>query len=321
MNRRLYFSRIIVILLALLLLWQNVALGETGTEMPPPPVVRVVNLPEEMDFWGLEKSLQVFCIPVGAQDCFLIVCDGHAMILDCASVGREPTPDYLFRLLDALHIQKLDYAVNTHPHRDHFNGFGELLAKVPVNEFLTVFPLGYDKYQRMLIRAIKPTGMPIREYAAGDPLTLGSAQISTFRYKKSRNVNDLSLVVHIGYGERSILFTADIMLTAQRKMAVEYGEQWRADILKLPHHGMGGLSVDMYDIVRPALCFATNGETSRSVKTMKTFLEKRGVPLFFTSRQPLVMITDGHMWEVQQWLEDSIQLPDYTLIPPPAPRP
>lgn len=286
----------------------RVAAGETSA-------IRSVPATETMDFWSLSNSLQVFCIPVGAQDCYLIVCDGHAMMLDCAGLGRDPTPDFLLKLLEGLGIRRLDFALNTHPHRDHINGFPELFQKVPTGEYLTVFPLKYDKHQRLLLKQLEEMKVPVRLYTEGEPLPLGGAEIQTYRYHKSTNTNDLSLVVHIRYGQRSVLFTADIGLTAQRKMAVEYGDAWRSDILKLPHHGTGGLSTELVEAAQPEICFVSNGETSHSVDIMRKFLQKRNIPILYTSRKPLVMITDGKTWEIQQWAEDSIQLPGYVWLP------
>jgi len=165
------------------------------------------------------------------------------------------------------------------------------------------------------MRNLAELGIPVREYTAGEPLPLGNAKIDTYRYRKSKNTNDLSLVVHVQYGERSVLFTADIGLTAQRKMAEEYWDAWDSDILKLPHHGTCGLAKEMYNAASPELCFASNGPTSKSTKLQKDFLAKRDCPVLFTSRQPLVMITDGETWEIQQWYADSIMLPNYTHIP------
>ena len=128
-----------------------------------------------MDLWQQDKTLRVFCIPVGAQDCYFITCESHAMVLDCAGVGREPTPDFLFRLCDALGIDRLDFAFNTHPHRDHINGFAELLAKIPADEYLSTFPLDSDKYQRQLIHQLRELNIPIRVCEAGEALSLGGA--------------------------------------------------------------------------------------------------------------------------------------------------
>ena len=230
MTQKRSFLRAAAILLALLLL-SVFAPAAAETAEAPQQTVFVFDQDREMDLWQQDKTLRVFCIPVGAQDCYFITCEGHAMVLDCAGVGREPTPDFLFRLCDALGIDRLDFAFNTHPHRDHINGFTELLAKIPADEYLSTFPLDSDKYQRQLIHQLRELNIPIRVCEAGEALSLGGAQLETYRYMGTKNTNDRSMVVHIRYGERSILFTADIGLTAQRDLARENAGQFKSDIL------------------------------------------------------------------------------------------
>lgn len=269
---------------------------------------------ETPSFFELNDTLAVYCIPVGAQDCYLIVCDGEAMVLDCAALGRDPTPDFLLQMIKGLGITELKYAVNTHPHADHVNGFPALLQAVPTREYLTCFPLNYDKIQRRIIKEIQALNVPVRLYTEGEPLPLGSAEITTYRYHRSTITNDLSLVVHLRYGERSILLTADIGLTAQRKLADEYGEALKADILKVPHHGVGAVSNVLLDTVKPVLAFLSNG-VAKNNKLARDTLGKLGIPYYHTSRQGLVLITDGKLWQVQHWEKDSIRLPELIWLP------
>ncbi len=318
MTRKCSYLRTAAALLAALLLSLSVftaAAAETAVDPRPLQTVFFFDQDREMDLWQKNDTLRVFCIPVGAQDCYFITCEGHAMVLDCAGVGREPTPDLLFRLCDALGVTRLDIAFNTHPHRDHINGFAELLSKIPADEYLSTFPLDSDKYQRQLIHQLRELNIPIRVCEAGEVLKLGSAQLETYRYMGTKNTNDRSMVVHIRYGDRSILFTADIGLTAQRVLATENAENFKSDILKLPHHGVGGISPQLLDAASPELCFVSNGPTSRDVKLQKAAVLKRNIPLYFTSRQPLVLLTDGKIWEAQQWPADSLMLPWYQYQP------
>ena len=316
MTRKRSYLRIAAALLAALLLSVlTAAAAETAVDPQPLQTVFFFDQGREMDLWQKNDTLRVFFIPVGAQDCYFITCEGHAMVLDCAGVGREPTPDLLFRLCDALGVTRLDIAFNTHPHRDHINGFAELLSKIPADEYLSTFPLDSDKYQRQLIHQLRELNIPIRVCEAGEVLKLGSAQLETYRFMGAKNTNDRSMVVHIRYGDRSILFTADIGLTAQRVLATENAEHFKSDILKLPHHGVGGISPQLLDAVSPELCFVSNGPTSRDVKLQKTAVLKRNIPLYFTSRQPLVLLTDGKIWEAQQWPADSLMLPWYQYQP------
>lgn len=312
-RKRSYLRTAAALLAALLLSVLTAAAAETAEGPQPLQTVFSFDQGREMDLWQKNDTLRVFCIPVGAQDCYFITCEGHAMVLDCAGVGREPTPDLLFRLCDALGVTRLDIAFNTHPHRDHINGFAELLSKIPADEYLSTFPLDSDKYQRQLIHQLRE--LSIRVCEAGEVLKLGSAQLETYRYMGTKNTNDRSMVVHIRYGDRSILFTADIGLTAQRVLATENAEHFKSDILKLPHHGVGGISPQLLDAVSPELCFVSNGPTSRDVKLQKTAVLKRNIPLYFTSRQPLVLLTDGKIWEAQQWPADSLMLPWYQYQP------
>lgn len=112
MTQKRSLLRAAVVLLAVLLL-SVFASAAAETAEAPQQTVFVFDQDREMDLWQQDKTLRVFCIPVGAQDCYFITCEGHAMVLDCAGVGREPTPDFLFRLCDALGIDRLDFAFNT----------------------------------------------------------------------------------------------------------------------------------------------------------------------------------------------------------------
>ena len=133
-RKRSYLRTAAALLAALLLSVLTAAAAETAVDPQPLQTVFFFDQGREMDLWQKNDTLRVFCIPVGAQDCYFITCEGHAMVLDCAGVGREPTPDLLFRLCDALGVTRLDIAFNTHPHRDHINGFAELLSEPDLTE-------------------------------------------------------------------------------------------------------------------------------------------------------------------------------------------
>lgn len=273
-----------------------------------PETVRVLAKIEPLPFLDEPHSLWLFCLPIGAQDAYLIVCEGHAMMLDCGAVGREPNERLLFDLLDALNIERLDYVLNTHPHTDHYLGFEALLAEVPSGEFLTCFPEEYSLKQKRLLKAVRAQGVPVRNYVEGEPLSLGGAQLTTYRYHGIDNTNDLSLVVRVQYGERSVLLTADIASTAQRKLLEVYGDAWRSDVLKVPHHGVGRPARELLDVVQPQLCFVSNVR-NKSSRTAWEYLEKRGFPLLYTARRFTAFTTDGQVWAVKQWPENEAPFP------------
>ena len=278
------------------------------------PVIELMPEWAPVPFLEKENTLAVYTIPVGAQDAYLIVCDGHAMVLDCAALGQRPVEDYLLRLLVALGIDRLDYAVNTHPHKDHMMGFAELLSHVPADVFYTCFPRNHNGPQRNLMRDLARLGIPVVDYEPGTPFTLGGAQITTWQMRAVNNDNDRSLILRLQYGERSILFTADIQLTTQRIFAETCGTGLESDIMKLPHHGIGDLSGKLVRAVKPGLCWASNSVKYKGCKLQVKTCQLNEVPLIFTAYVPMVMVTDGTTWQVQVWHEDSIELPHFRMI-------
>ena len=57
--------------------------------------------------------------------------------------------------------------------------------------------------------------------------------------------NNKSLVLKLTYGETSFLFTGDIELEAESKVA-KYGDAIRADVLKVAHHGSKTSSTEKF---------------------------------------------------------------------------
>ena len=72
--------RAAVVLLAVLL-FSVFAPAAAETAEAPQQTVFVFDQDREMDLWQQDKTLRVFCIPVGAQDCYFINSRGRAGLL------------------------------------------------------------------------------------------------------------------------------------------------------------------------------------------------------------------------------------------------
>lgn len=71
-----------------------------------------------------ESSFEVHYIDVGQGDCSLIICDGHAMLIDG---GEASESSKVYAYLKAHEISYLDYIVATHAHSDHIGGLSGAL--------------------------------------------------------------------------------------------------------------------------------------------------------------------------------------------------
>jgi competence protein ComEC len=76
--------------------------------------------------------------------------------------------------------------------------------------------------------------------------------------------NDASLVCRLRFGVVSILLTGDAGAAVEERLLRAYGEDLRADVLKVAHHGSASASTMRFlEAVRPALAVIQAGAGNR----------------------------------------------------------
>ena len=79
------------------------------------------------------SQMEVHFLDVGQGDSSLILCDGHAMLID-AGENDKGTQVQLY--LQQQGVEQLDYVIATHPDSDHIGGMDVILYKFPVDTVL-----------------------------------------------------------------------------------------------------------------------------------------------------------------------------------------
>lgn len=154
-----------------------------------------------------ESDFEVHFIDVGEADSTLIICDGHAMLVDGGNVGDS---SLIYSYLKKLGIDYLDYVICTHAHEDHVGGLAGALnyataGKVycPVTEYNS---RAFDNF----VKYVTKQGLNITVPTLGESFTLGSATAQIIGpVSHTDNINNTSIVFRIQYGETSFLFTGD----------------------------------------------------------------------------------------------------------------
>lgn len=239
------------------------------------------------------SSLQVHFIDVGQGDATLIVCDGHAMLIDGGDNGQGTA---LQLYLEKQNVTALDYVVATHPDADHIGGLDVIITKFDCG---TILMTDYEKdtaTYRDVVDAISYRGYQKTTPVAGDTYALGSASFTIVGPEDlDGSANDSSVALVLQHGENRFYFEGDAEEEEQDILAA--GIPLEADVFKLGHHGSRtSNSEEMVAAVNPDYAVISVGENSYGHPHGEVLnrLRQRGVQVFRTDEQgSIIAYSDG----------------------------
>ncbi len=203
------------------------------------------------------EQLEVHYIDVGQGDCSLIVCDGEAMLIDAGENGHE---DKVLNYLRVMNIEKLDYIIASHQHSDHIGGLPEVLDEIGTDNIimprLTKEQTPTNSTYTAFLKSVQNSGAKVIASKVGAAYTLGSATFEILGpvTNEVEDINSMSVIVKLTYGENTFLFTGDAEKDEERSV-IATGADLDCDVLKVGHHGSGTSScTDWLDAVTPEIC-------------------------------------------------------------------
>lgn len=217
------------------------------------------SLPNEPD------GCKVHFIDVGQGDCQLIECSGKYLLIDAGENGHETE---VLNYLRKLQITKLDYVIATHQHSDHIGGLAEVFdefsvdvvimpkltkAQTPTNSTYTAFLKAVQASEAQVVAA-----KPGLSYSLGDAVFEILGPVTD----DAEDINNMSAVTKLTYGENTFVFTGDAETEEEREI-IENGAALDCDVLKVGHHGSyGSSSKDWLNAVTPEICVIQCGENN-----------------------------------------------------------
>lgn len=245
----------------------------------------------------IPDDFQIHFLDVGQGDSALILCDGHAMLIDA---GDNTKGTYVQNYLKKLGVEYLDLAVATHPDADHIGGMDVILQKYECSRLLLPDVVKDTKTYEDMVNVIEQKNINATHPYTGDNFALGSAQITILSPSRDdyEDVNDFSIVLKVTYGATRFLFTGDATKEIEEEM-LSTGMDVQADVLKIGHHGSKTSSGETFiTAVAPEYAVISCGvdnEYGHPAAAVLNTLRSSGTNVYRTDEQgTIVLYSDGH---------------------------
>lgn len=258
---------------------------------------------------GARETLRATLLDVGQGSSTLIeLPDGRTVLVDGGgyesdrfNVGEALIAPFLWQK----RLWRLDTLVVTHPHKDHYNGLPFVFDRFRPGRVIVNGDSGEEPaYARFLAR-VRERGTPVQLARTGDILMKGENLTLTCAGMHGLldegmhwSTNDRSMVLHLRYGQRSLLLPADISVAAEDRL-VATGRDLHSDLLVAPHHGSAtSAGPALMRAVSPAVVAVSVSRARRDTLPAPQHLQAwraQGRMVVTTADQgTLVFSTDGH---------------------------
>ncbi len=234
---------------ALLLVTASLLLARAALSAKGRPVLAVamvialvVQVPVRMlvDGWPARGWIMVAC-DVGQGDALVLPAGaGAAVVVDA---GPDPLP--VDRCLRGLGVRRVALLVLTHPHLDHVGGIAGVWHQRTVTG--VVVSAGHEPVAgvRLVAEQARAHGVPVATARPGDTWVVGAGgdavsltvlgPVRVLRGTRSDPNNNSLVMLAVSHGVR-IMLAADAEIEEQDEL-LGLGDDLRADVLKVPHHG------------------------------------------------------------------------------------
>ena len=285
-------------LLTLLILLSLTAAALAETADPPALVDRIADPGAAFSFPEDAELLQIIFPNVWDEDAELILCGGEAILIDCA---KEQHGSRVVALMEQLGVTELKYIVNSHPHNDHILGLKSIAKAVSIGALYVCFPEKETKHMPVAIQTADRYGIPVVWYEDGHRFEVGGAVIDVWlKGDDDWTLNERSAQMRLQFGERTMLFTGDMMQKTQRRlMEVIPPDLLDIDIFKYPHHGLSLPDNDFMELISPEYVIITNTAADRTQK-VRRYLDQHGLRWATTVPGYVSLTTDGTTWVIER---------------------
>lgn len=232
-------------------------------------------------------KMYVSFIDVGQGNCTLLRCGGKAILVDSGEVGAAQT---VINYIKNLGIDELNCVLVTHPHTDHMGAMTKILYEFKIDDLIMpeipeeIIPTNktYEKF----LTAVSDNAGNVIAAKPGETYSYGEMKLEIFApLRDYDNLNDMSAVSRISYGDTSVMFTGDATTTVEKDL-LKKNIYYSATVLNVGHHGSKTSSSEAWlRAVNPkyaVICCGVNNDYGHPHSLITKRLEEFGIEYFET---------------------------------------
>lgn len=254
------------------------------------------------------RNADLIFLDVGQGDCLHIKTpEGKNMLIDSGGsvfydVGEKIILPYLLKN----GVSKLDLAIVSHLHTDHYQGLVSLSKHMEIKQLIVYRGYEYSLSQIVAETGLKPDQICFVEQ--GDRIRLGKEVYVDFLYPESneeepsassieqKDENENNLVVRLTYLNTSVMMTGDLTPSDEQKILTSYQdnqELLQTDILKVAHHGSRFSTTDAFlDEIDPDIAVIQVGKNNfgHPHPSIIEKLEQRDIMVYRNDQSGAIMV-------------------------------
>jgi len=246
-----------------------------------------------------ENKMIVNFVDVGQGDCTLITCGDTAVLVDS---GEYANAQKVINYIKNQGVNDIDLVIATHPHSDHIGSMAKVLKAFEIGDVImseipeSIIPTttAYEKF----LNAVSERATDVIPAVAGQSYKYGELRVDILGpVKDYDDLNNMSVVCKISYGETSVMLAGDAETDAEADM-LKKNYSFNSNLLKVGHHGSKtSSSAEWLKAVNPQYavisCGLNNDYGHPHQKALKR-LQKQNIEYFRTDLLgDIVFVSDG----------------------------
>ena len=255
------------------------------------------------------SGMHVYILDVGQGNCaFIRSPGGYTMLIDTGESNYYATVE-AFLLEQG--VERLDVVVATHPHSDHIGSMAKVIHNFEIGAFYMPEQGHTTAVYESMLEALEAEEVAVYSAYGGldstipwDPLTTVSI-LSPFKGVEYTELNDISAVLRIAYGDTSIILPGDAEEYAQEVMLAKLPlSAFPSSVLCMPHHGGANAASDAFlAAVSPSIALISVGagnDFGHPEEEVLNMLSRAGIPYYRTDENgTLHILLNGKKIQVE----------------------